>query len=372
MRRVLVVLGSLLVALSLTVPARAAFDDARAWFDSLSPDDRRSTQAELVVLGEDALPIDGRFGHSLYDALTTFQRALGEPPTGALSERARQALADEALTKIGPLAFEPVDDAPAGLRLDIPARFFTQRTATGSGTSYSTADGEFSLETMRAELDGGNLTALYAAVISPGDGRVIEASALSDDRFFVTGRLGDYQFSTQFVQSGAMATGYSMAWGRAYETEGRITAAWLSAHVTPEDVLSPDPMTTAAIPDALPAEIFSLPLEAPDVILLSGDITPEIATQFAQILSLRPKARVLALNSAGGDVEGALDLARAVRQLGLATAVPEGMGCYSACAYVFFAGTERDAAGELGVHQISTDSNDLVFAQSVLGDPSMC
>jgi len=44
------------------------------------------------------------------------------------------------------------------------------------------------------------------------------------------------------------------------------------------------------------------------------------------------------------------------------------MGCYSACAYIFFAGTNRYVEGELGVHQISAEVADLVLAQTTLGD----
>jgi hypothetical protein len=44
------------------------------------------------------------------------------------------------------------------------------------------------------------------------------------------------------------------------------------------------------------------------------------------------------------------------------------MGCYSACAYIFFAGSGRQVEGELGVHQISAEVADLVLAQTTLGD----
>jgi hypothetical protein len=50
------------------------------------------------------------------------------------------------------------------------------------------------------------------------------------------------------------------------------------------------------------------------------------------------------------------------------TYVPEGMGCYSACAYVFFAGENRVADGELGVHQVSQDVADIVLTQITIGD----
>jgi hypothetical protein len=52
----------------------------------------------------------------------------------------------------------------------------------------------------------------------------------------------------------------------------------------------------------------------------------------------------------------------------MSTLVAKGMGCYSACAYIFFAGAQRYVEGELGVHQISAQVADLVLAQTTLGD----
>src|SRR5690606_23204382 len=78
--------------------------------------------------------------------------------------------------------------------------------------------------------------------------------------------------------------------------------------------------------------------------------------------------RMVALNSPGGAVDSAIAMALKIHRLGLDTYVPAEMGCYSACAYMFLAGAERHARGELGVHQISSEVADLVFAQSTLGD----
>ena len=85
-------------------------------------------------------------------------------------------------------------------------------------------------------------------------------------------------------------------------------------------------------------------------------------------LAARPEARIIALNSPGGAVDSALTMANKIHKLGLSTYVPPQMGCYSACAYMYFAGAGRQAAGELGVHQISSEVADVVFTQSTLGN----
>lgn len=92
---------------------------------------------------------------------------------------------------------------------------------------------------------------------------------------------------------------------------------------------------------------------AKDVIALDATIGPGTLGDFKRALAERPRARVVLLDSRGGQVEQALELAREIEQRGLSTVVPRGAGCYSACAYVFFAGRERVVGGRLGVHQIS-------------------
>lgn len=76
----------------------------------------------------------------------------------------------------------------------------------------------------------------------------------------------------------------------------------------------------------------------------------------------------LFLNSNGGLVYIGLDLALEVERLKITTIIPSDFGCYSACAYVFLAGAERIADGELGVHQISGGDNDLIVGQITIGD----
>lgn len=89
-----------------------------------------------------------------------------------------------------------------------------------------------------------------------------------------------------------------------------------------------------------------------DVILLDGEIGINTPLEFRRALSARPDTKVIVLGSPGGYVASALILAGDLHSKGLSTAIPEGFGCYSSCAYIFFAGKERLAEGELGVHQM--------------------
>lgn len=127
------------------------------------------------------------------------------------------------------------------------------------------------------------------------------------------------------------------------------------------------------IPSAVADErigAFVLPDAAPNAIMLAGDITELAPLDFKKAMLRRPDADLLVLGSDGGSMLSGLLLADDVHVRQLATYVPEGLSCYSACSYVFLAGTQRLAAGDLGVHQFydpSSGGSDS-SAQSVVAD----
>jgi hypothetical protein len=106
----------------------------------------------------------------------------------------------------------------------------------------------------------------------------------------------------------------------------------------------------------------------PDVISMDGFIDAGSALNFRRVLQAAPNAKLITLNSPGGNVQMGLLIADDIHQRKLATYIPKGSKCYSACSYIFLAGNERKVDGELGVHQISSDSPDLVGAQLAISD----
>ncbi|QYO76930.1 PAN domain-containing protein [Devosia salina] len=105
----------------------------------------------------------------------------------------------------------------------------------------------------------------------------------------------------------------------------------------------------------------------PNVVVLDGEIGINTPLEFRRALAARPEATVVVLNSPGGLVASGLILANDIHDRGLATTIPEGAGCYSACAFVFFAGAERLVEGELGVHQMY-GTNDTSGVQARVSD----
>lgn len=107
----------------------------------------------------------------------------------------------------------------------------------------------------------------------------------------------------------------------------------------------------------------------PDRLYLVGPITDARApVRLNQALARYPDADTLVLASGGGHVYLALPMAYTVRSAGLKTHIAEGQACESACAYLFFAGTERSADGPLGVHQLSVADNSLGTEQVALAN----
>ena len=67
------------------------------------------------------------------------------------------------------------------------------------------------------------------------------------------------------------------------------------------------------------------------------------------------RMRAVALNSLGGSVGEALEMANVIRDRGLVTVVPEGGQCVSACVLLFAAGSRKIAStgSSIGVHGVS-------------------
>jgi len=113
---------------------------------------------------------------------------------------------------------------------------------------------------------------------------------------------------------------------------------------------------------------FTVDDAKPDVVKLNGAIAVGSALDFRRALRAAPNAKLITLNSDGGNVQAGLLIADDINQRGLTTYIPRTNKCYSACSYIFLAGKERKADGDLGVHQISSDSPDLVGAQLAISD----
>ncbi|MCT8159937.1 hypothetical protein [Pseudoruegeria sp. SHC-113] len=107
------------------------------------------------------------------------------------------------------------------------------------------------------------------------------------------------------------------------------------------------------------------------IIAIVDEIDIRTPLAFERTLAEVPNVSSLILSSPGGLVHSALSIASRVHGLQLTTVVFEGHECMSACALIFLAGSERQALGDLGVHQISNaldGEESLVSGQFALAD----
>ena len=115
----------------------------------------------------------------------------------------------------------------------------------------------------------------------------------------------------------------------------------------------------------------------PGVLRLDGEIDVRTPFMLGAALRAHPGVTTLELHSPGGDIYQALTMVDTIRGAGLATRVAPDDRCHSACSFLFFAGTGRQALGALGVHQLSAPNqqsaqyvmNDVLDALNHLGVP---
>jgi hypothetical protein len=113
---------------------------------------------------------------------------------------------------------------------------------------------------------------------------------------------------------------------------------------------------------------FTVDDAKPDIIALNGEIDVNSGLNFRRALQAAPNAKLVTLNSPGGNVQMGLLIADDIHQRKLATYISKDSECLSACSFVFLAGVERKVDGALGVHQLSSDAPDLVGAQLAISD----
>lgn len=116
--------------------------------------------------------------------------------------------------------------------------------------------------------------------------------------------------------------------------------------------IDPRPYLTTA-EDAL-EKPMSFELGAAGVLVARGTIDPGAAARFSAEIDARGEyVKAVSLDSPGGALEDAMQMARVTRQKGLATEVADGALCASSCPLFFIGGVARHvgAKAAIGVHQ---------------------
>lgn len=118
----------------------------------------------------------------------------------------------------------------------------------------------------------------------------------------------------------------------------------------------------AATPPPMPQEladyeeygIFTYYPSVPEALFLEGEsIPPNHGLELRKALNELNKVTTIVLDSPGGDVYSALNMAGVIHDRSISTYVPANGNCASACSFMFLAGIDRFSDGKLGVHQFA-------------------
>lgn len=370
---------ALFVYAASTTASHADFEQSKGWFGALGDEDRIALQTDLTLAGfYDAL-VDGTFGPSTYRALTAFQKWNGDPETGVLTEAALRSLARASQSVVEELDLQVVQDESGKLEIAVPRALLPDTTRTSVGTAYTRPDGLMRLDTVLQSASTQSFEDLFHQLSTENARRDVTYRTFRDGYFVVSGVLDGEFFYTLMFAEGDHTTGFTLRWSERYQKQGSIVSLFLASFASPwEETALPPISEPGATPSPLlpasDAEVvnrignFLVSRETPGVIGLRGDIGPSTPLDFRRAVRAAGDPKVLMLASDGGYVSSALLLAYEVREMGLATYVLPETGCYSACAFVFFAGTERQVDGALGVHQVWGEDTDASAAQTVVSD----
>lgn len=103
----------------------------------------------------------------------------------------------------------------------------------------------------------------------------------------------------------------------------------------------------------------------------TGSIVPGTAARFAAEIEARGEyVRTVALDSPGGALDDAMEIAKLIREKGFATEVADGALCASSCPLVFAGGVSRQAGAKaaVGVHQFYSATVDDASPAQVMAD----
>lgn len=398
---ILVVMATFGVVI-LTLPARADFRTSQAWFDSLPFDSRADLQGNLVLLAHYGGLVDARFGPGTYTALTSWQERAGINPNGVADQSQLELIDQMAAKAMSDLGMDLVDDLDGRLAIMLPMGLLPERRSSSGETRYQGIGGGFKVRTFWRDASEGSLDIQFQDAIAPRSGAVVSYSTLKPDLYVVSGTSGGkyfyelvhaaadgsagfrFDYDSEFKEVGGVASVFAASYSAPTNSVAFVQDQGTSSTPTNAPLASPPDMPAigtsqknkqrSSIPDQSMGDginLFGSFItfdQAPEVLALVGDIGPKTPLDLRRALNSMDNPSILALASDGGNVASALMVAYEVFEIGLSTTILPESGCYSACAFIFLAGKERLAEGQLGVHQVWGEDADASSAQSVVSD----
>jgi hypothetical protein len=204
-----------------TVPA----DDV---FAGIPPAERRKIQAALLWAGDYTGATGG--DDPMLTAIKNFQKRHKAKVTGVLTPSERADLIAAAKAHEDEFGWNVVVDPATGIRIGLPTKLVPHARDAAHGTRWSSKHGEVKVETFRIKEAGLTLAALFEREKKEPHTRKIEASALHDDGFTISGMQGLKMFSVRAKQRDGEIRGFTILYDQMMETiVAPVTAAMVAA-----------------------------------------------------------------------------------------------------------------------------------------------
>lgn len=99
--------------------------------------------------------------------------------------------------------------------------------------------------------------------------------------------------------------------------------------------------------------LFSIHPTDENILIIEGNFESGAYREYRRFLRENNDFDTIVVNSLGGLIDEALDIAQHVHDTGISVSVPAGNKCYSACSFLVFASPRKEIEGEIGVHKFN-------------------
>lgn len=207
-------------------PADPAFASAKAAFEAMPLEARRAIQRDLVWVGGFNGAASGEFGALTFAAIRRFETAARTPPDGLLEAGERAALAKAAHAARAEHGFKLESDKASGMRIGIPGKLLTKRSANADGLSRWQDGADKVTLDLQAPKPGETLETLFAkgtdAKVST---RKITYKLLKPEFFVISGETAGGRFFRRMEKgAGGKLHGFSIGYDKAMMIEPLVIA----------------------------------------------------------------------------------------------------------------------------------------------------
>jgi len=156
--------------------------------------ERVGIQFDLAFTGHFNGLINGEFNERTITGIKSFQKSIGARETGTLAPPERAQLAANSKAVQERVGWAMVEDKVTGAQLGLPTKQVPRTMRSGSGTRWSSAQGQVQVETFRIRGPGTTLATVAESQRSEPPNRKLEVNFTRDDFFILSGLQGLKKF----------------------------------------------------------------------------------------------------------------------------------------------------------------------------------